>query len=110
MSTTRDEQSRVNLATLLTSIGKSVNDARAEMQRARIVADLEEFECTLTLSVEIDEEPLRKPATDEKSAVGLRMLRIYSEPPVRLPSSGAQEQPGAGTLTIRALFSLGREK
>lgn len=109
MTTTRDEQSRVNLATLLTSIGKSVNDARAEMARAHVAADLEEFECTLTLAVEIDEEPLRKPMTDEKSAVGLRMLRIHSEPAGRPPASGAQEQPSAGTLTIRALFSPGRE-
>lgn len=92
-------------------MAKSVDDAIDEMRREKVKAGLEEFECTLTLLVDVDVEPLRKKPAKGNSPVlnGLKLLEVHKTKPLKPSMVAVPEQPEKGTLTIRAVFSPSEE-
>lgn len=101
---------KIDLSAFVTSMAKSVDDAVEEMRREKVKAGLEEFECTLTLLVDVDVEPMTKPPAKGNSPGlnGLKLLEVYkTTKPLKTPIVSVPEQPEKGTITIRAVFSPG---
>lgn len=105
----------VDLSNILISMGKSVDQATGDLRKQKLNCDLEEVECELSLSVEIDAKTLDKKPTQVKA---LKFAEIKREKFKNIPSLGShrpsdsseREQPPVedskvSTLKIRAIFS-----
>jgi hypothetical protein len=105
----------IDLADLITSMGKSVEDSVAVMQKEKSKVQLEEFECTLTLAADIDETTLKNQPSNLTPISGLKFLSVKPKKvSVRLADKMSKQpshnlQPDLGTLTIRAIFTPNTE-
>lgn len=105
----------VDLSNILISMGKSVDQATNDLRKQKLNSELEEVECEISLSVEIDPETLDKAPSQVKA---LKFAEIKRERFINLPNLGSGrpldlgdrgevpiEDSKASTLKIRALFS-----
>jgi hypothetical protein len=96
-----------DLSDLILSMAKSVDDAVADMKRAGISCELEEFECTVTLETELDTEIIGVDE-EERRVRGLRFLEVRKAMfPKNQSKSLNEPHPEKGALTFRAVFSPG---
>ena len=89
-------KNELQLSDILTSMGKSVDQAVAQMIDANITCNLEEFECTL----ELDATPNLSRFKNIKQRSNTQLTFFESE-----HNSFAKPTSSKKTFTIRAVFS-----
>ena len=91
-----------NLSMLIQSIGRSIDEAVSDMNSANFSCELEEFECTLDLNMEVDTKYIGFDKKTKKIK-GLKLAEI--EKKININQAKKVSQSETKTLTIRAVFS-----
>jgi hypothetical protein len=104
----------INISDLISSLGKSVDDAIEDLKRSKVSCDLEEFELTATFKAELDTlETGIDPKT--KNIKGLSFFEtrknllansaITNKVKTIADKNMIQEEENTGSITVRIVFS-----
>lgn len=97
---------KLDLSNIILSMGRSVDEAVAEIRRRDLACELEEFECTVTFETEMDSDAT---GIDEKTnqIKGLRFFEIRERLAEGRPKREPETEPESarGSLTCRAIFA-----
>lgn len=102
---------KINISSLISSLGKSVDDAIEEMKKTKISCELEEFELTTTFEAELDTLDI---GYDPKTK-HLKGLTFYETRKQLLGgkeniekienTNQLNEEINSGSITLRIVFS-----